>query len=66
MSYTVTRGRLCNIIVLNVYAPTEDKIYDLKDSFIEELEHVFDKFPKYRMQILLEDFNVKVGGEDIL
>jgi hypothetical protein len=26
-------------------APTEDKTDDIKDSFHEELEHVFDKFP---------------------
>jgi exonuclease III len=53
------------IIVLNVHAPTEDKTDDVKDSFYEELERVFDKFPKYHMQILLGDFNVKVGKEDI-
>jgi hypothetical protein len=27
--------------------------------------NVFDKFPKYHMQILLGDFNVKVGRENI-
>jgi endonuclease/exonuclease/phosphatase family metal-dependent hydrolase len=37
----------------------------VKDSFYEELERVFDKFPKYRMKILLGDFNAKVGREDI-
>jgi hypothetical protein len=37
----------------------------LKDRFYEELEHVFDKFPKYHMKILLGDFNAKVGSEDI-
>jgi hypothetical protein len=37
----------------------------VKDSFYEELERVFDKFPKYHMKILLEDFNAKVGREDI-
>jgi hypothetical protein len=26
---------------------------------------VFDKFPKYHMKILLEDFNAEVGREDI-
>jgi hypothetical protein len=41
------------IIVLNVHAPTEDKIDDIKDRFYEELEQVFDKFPKYHMKILL-------------
>jgi hypothetical protein len=37
----------------------------VKDSFYEELERVFDKFPKYHTKILLEDFNAKVGREDI-
>jgi hypothetical protein len=32
--------------VLNVHAPTEDKIDDIKYRFSEELEQVFDKFPK--------------------
>jgi endonuclease/exonuclease/phosphatase family metal-dependent hydrolase len=37
----------------------------VKDSFYEELERVFDKFPKYHMKILLGDFSAKVGTEDI-
>jgi hypothetical protein len=51
--------------VLKVHAPTEDKIDDIKDRFYEELEQVFDKFPRYHMKILLGDFNAKVGREDI-
>jgi hypothetical protein len=31
----------------------------------EEVEHVFKKFPKNHMKILLGDFNAKVGKEDI-
>jgi hypothetical protein len=37
----------------------------VKDSFYEELERVFDTFPKYHTKILLGDFNTKVGREDI-
>ena len=59
------RGRWCNIIVLNVHAPSEEKIYDSKDSFYEDLERVFNHFPKYHMKILLGYFNAKVGGERI-
>jgi exonuclease III len=40
MSYIILRGRWCNIIVLNVHAPTEDKIDDIRDRFYEELEQV--------------------------
>jgi hypothetical protein len=37
MSYITLKGRWCDIIVLNVHAPTEDKDDDIKDSFYEEL-----------------------------
>jgi exonuclease III len=53
MSYIMLRGHWCDIIVLNVHAPEEDIIDDMKDRFYEELEHVFDKFPKHHMKILL-------------
>jgi hypothetical protein len=33
----------------------------VKDSFYEELECVCNKFPKYYMKTLLEDFNADVG-----
>ena len=65
MSYIVLRDRWCNIIVLNVHAPSEEKSDSSKDSFYEELEQVFHHFPKYNMKILLGDFNAKVGRENI-
>jgi hypothetical protein len=65
MSYIILRGRWCHIIVLNAHAPTEDKTDDVKDSFYEEQEHVFDTFRKYHMRMLLGDLNAKVGSEDI-
>jgi hypothetical protein len=48
-----------------VHVPRKDKSDDLKDSFYEELERVFDHFPRYHMKILLEDFNAKVERESI-
>jgi exonuclease III len=66
VSYIILRGRWCHIVVLNVHASTRDKTNEVKDNFYEELERVFDKFPIYHiMKILLGDFNVKVGREDI-
>jgi hypothetical protein len=62
--YIILRGRWCNIIVLNVHAPCEDKGDDVKDSFYAELGRVFDQFPMYDMKILLGDLNAKVGREN--
>ena len=59
------RGRWCNIIVVNVHAPSEEKSDDVKVSFYEELDQVFDHFPKYHMKMLLGDVNAKVGRENI-
>ena len=33
MSYIVLKGRWCNIVVLNVHAPSEEKSDDSKESF---------------------------------
>jgi hypothetical protein len=60
MSHIILRGRWCDIIVLNIHAPTEDKIDYIKDKFYEELEQVFDTLPNYPMKILLGDFSAKV------
>jgi hypothetical protein len=61
MSYIALRGSWCNIFVLNVHAPSQDKSDDSK----EELEQVLDHYPKYHMKILLQDFNIKLGTENI-
>jgi hypothetical protein len=63
MSYIILRGCWCNIIILSVHAPCEDKSDDVKDSICEEQGHVFDQFPRYYMKILLGDFSAKVGRE---
>jgi hypothetical protein len=61
----VLGGRWRNAIVVNVHAPSEEKSDTSKDSFYEELEQVFNHFPKYHMKILLGDFNAKVERENI-
>jgi hypothetical protein len=50
----VLRGRWFNIIVRIARAPTSDHS---KGNFYEQLQQVLDHFPKYRLKILLEDFN---------
>jgi hypothetical protein len=56
---------VCHVIILNVHAPTEDIIDYLKDSFYEEVEHVFYQFCKCHMKVPLGNLNAKVGKEDI-
>jgi hypothetical protein len=63
MTYIKLRSRWCNIIVLNLHDPYEDKGDEVKNSFYEELGRVFDHFPRYGMKILLGDFNAKVTGK---
>ena len=48
-----------------MHAPSEEKSDNSKDSCYEELEHVFDHFRKHRIKILMGDFNIKVGIENI-
>jgi hypothetical protein len=55
-SYILQKGRWRERSCLR-----EDKIDDLKDSFCDELEYVFDTFPKYHMKILLVDFKEDVS-----
>jgi hypothetical protein len=55
----------CDIIVLNVLAPTDHNYDQIKDRFYMELERVLDQFPKHHTNILLGDFNKKIRWEDI-
>jgi hypothetical protein len=38
MPYIILRDRWCDIIVMNVHAPTEDEADNKTDSIFEELE----------------------------
>jgi hypothetical protein len=64
MLYTCLRGRWCNIIVSNVHATSKKKSDESKDTFYEELEHIYDHFPQCHSKIFLGDFNEKLGRED--
>jgi hypothetical protein len=48
-----------------VHVPSEEKLDDSDDSFYEELEEVFDRFPKCHIKILLGNFNAKPARENI-
>jgi hypothetical protein len=65
MSYILLRGKWCCTVVLNVNAPTDDKIDDMNHSFYKELRHIFKKFLKNHIKTLLGDCKAKVDREDI-
>ena len=43
-SYIVLKSRWLHIIVVNIHAPSEEKVEEVKDSFYDELEEMFDQF----------------------
>jgi hypothetical protein len=57
MGYIILRACRCDVIVLKVHTPIEDIVDGVMDSLYKELEHIFNKFPTYNMQMLLGDFN---------
>jgi len=46
MSYIILRAHRCNIFVVNVHAPSEEKSDESEDNCCEELEQVFLSFSK--------------------
>jgi hypothetical protein len=60
MSYVILRGRWCNIIVLNMHVPCEDKGDDVKDRFYDKIGCAFNQFPRHDMKILLGEFSAKI------
>jgi hypothetical protein len=61
MLYIILRGGWCNVVVLNVHSPCEDKSDDIKERFYEELGRIFHQFPRYDMKFFWGDFNAKIG-----
>ena len=43
-----------------MHAPSEEKSEESKDSFYGELEQVFDHFPKYHMEILMQKWGERL------
>ena len=46
----------CNVTVLNVHVPSEEKSDDSKDTFYKELEQFFYHFRKYHIKNCIRRF----------
>lgn len=59
------KGKFFNIIIIiiNFYAPTEDKTVGSKNAFYEELDKDYDKLSVGKLKIIIDDFNAKLGKE---
>ncbi|XP_060842503.1 craniofacial development protein 2-like [Rhopalosiphum padi] len=62
--YVELKGKWFNIILINCYAPTEEKSEEIKNAFYEELDRIYDALPTGKPKIILGDFNAKIGKEE--
>ncbi|XP_022160090.1 craniofacial development protein 2-like [Myzus persicae] len=65
MCYIRITGRIFDLIIINCYAPTEDKRDDIKEDFYEDLDSICDITSNYFVKIFLGDFNAKIGKEEV-
>jgi exonuclease III len=59
------KGKFYNMTLINVYAPTEDKVEEIKKQFYKELQRTQDRVPKHEVTIILGDMNAKLGKEKV-
>jgi hypothetical protein len=59
------KGKFYNITLINVQAPTEEKMEEEKDTFYDDLQKVYDKVPKYDIVTILGVLNAKIGKEKV-
>ena len=57
------KGKFHNITLINVHAPTEEKMEGEKDKFYDDLQRTFERVPKHDAVLILGDLNAKIGKE---
>ena len=59
------QGTTFSITVIQVYAPTNDAEEAEVDQFFEDLEDLLELTPKKDILFSIEDWNAKVGSQEI-
>ena len=59
------QGKLFNITVIQVYAPTTDAEEAEVDQFYEDLEDLLELTPKKDVLFIIGDWNAKAGSKEI-
>ena len=54
------KGKFYNMILINIYAPTEDKEDEIKEQFYEELQRTQDWLPKHDVIIIMGDIKRQI------
>ena len=65
MIFVYFQGKPFNITVIQVYAPTTDAEEAEVDQFHEDLQHLLELTPKKCVLFIIEDWNAKVGSQEI-
>ncbi|KAL4112938.1 hypothetical protein QTP88_016652 [Uroleucon formosanum] len=52
--YGELKGKWFNILLINCYAPTEEKSEEIKNAFYEELDRIYDALPTGKPKIILD------------
>jgi len=61
--YIHAAGKIFDGIIINCYAPMEEKNKGIKDKFYDELESVYDTLPLQSLKIIVSNMKAKVGKE---
>ena len=59
-----TKNKGINMNIIQGYAPTNDSDPEAKDQFYDKLQSLFDQFPKKDVNIVMGDFNAKIGSDN--
>ena len=59
------QGKLFNITVIKVYAPTTDSKEAEVEQFYEDLQDLLELTPKKYVLFIIQDWNAKVGSQEI-